>query len=206
MVNIFKGLYISCDIPMAQFIINMNAALPQTQKFILHVLDDTHLFVRSDMAEGSRPVGTHAQPESSHARISQIPMPPQIHDEAADDDDDVIISSAREFEQARRKKNRRRNHRRTLNSEGQSTKSSPNNLSKRIRGPSNLEIENAWSAPQKKLEFTCPVCLGPIVQEMSTKCGHVFCKDCITQSTATQVKFKDYSIPIGTWSKFHLEV
>ena len=44
--------------------------------------------------EGSRPVGTHAQPESSHARISQIPMPPQIHDE-----DDVIISSAREFEQ-----------------------------------------------------------------------------------------------------------
>ena len=49
--------------------------------------------------EGSRPVGTHAQPESSHARISQIPMPPQIHDEAADDDDDVIISSAREFEQ-----------------------------------------------------------------------------------------------------------
>lgn len=48
--------------------------------------------------EGSRPVGTHAQPESSHARISQIPMPPQIHDEAADDDD-VIISSAREFEQ-----------------------------------------------------------------------------------------------------------
>lgn len=39
---------------MAQFIINMNAALPQTQKFILHVLDDTHLFVRSDMAGSIR--------------------------------------------------------------------------------------------------------------------------------------------------------
>ncbi|KAG8382352.1 hypothetical protein BUALT_Bualt05G0068400 [Buddleja alternifolia] len=50
MVNAIKGLYISCDIPMAQFIINMNAQLPQSQKFIIHVLDNTHLFVRSDMA------------------------------------------------------------------------------------------------------------------------------------------------------------
>ncbi|XP_075488825.1 general transcription and DNA repair factor IIH subunit TFB5 [Primulina tabacum] len=50
MVNAIKGLYISCDIPMAQFIINMNASLPQSQKFIIHVLDNTHLFVRSDMA------------------------------------------------------------------------------------------------------------------------------------------------------------
>ncbi|KAH0661312.1 hypothetical protein KY284_026243 [Solanum tuberosum] len=35
---------------MDQFIINMNASLPQSQKFIIHVLDNTHLFVRSDMA------------------------------------------------------------------------------------------------------------------------------------------------------------
>ncbi|EYU21720.1 hypothetical protein ABFS83_01G083400 [Erythranthe nasuta] len=47
--NPVKGLYISCDIPMTQFIINMNASLPQSQKFIIHVLDNTHLFVRSDM-------------------------------------------------------------------------------------------------------------------------------------------------------------
>ncbi|MCD7446960.1 TFIIH complex subunit tfb5 [Datura stramonium] len=50
MVNAIKGLFLSCDIPMAQFIINMNATLPQSQKFIIHVLDNTHLFVRSDMA------------------------------------------------------------------------------------------------------------------------------------------------------------
>ncbi|KAK4435154.1 General transcription and DNA repair factor IIH subunit TFB5 [Sesamum alatum] len=50
MVNAIKGLYISCDVPMAQFIINMNAALPQSQKFIIHVLDNTHIFVRSDVA------------------------------------------------------------------------------------------------------------------------------------------------------------
>ncbi|XP_059289631.1 general transcription and DNA repair factor IIH subunit TFB5-like [Lycium ferocissimum] len=50
MVNAIKGLYISCDVPTAQFIINMNAALPQSQKFIIQVLDNTHLFVRSDVA------------------------------------------------------------------------------------------------------------------------------------------------------------
>nr|XP_016449213.1 PREDICTED: RNA polymerase II transcription factor B subunit 5-like [Nicotiana tabacum] len=50
MVKASKGLFISCDVPMAQFIINVNAALPQSQKFILHVLDNTHLFVQSDVA------------------------------------------------------------------------------------------------------------------------------------------------------------
>ncbi|KAM7459359.1 hypothetical protein LguiA_036353 [Lonicera macranthoides] len=50
MVNAIKGLFITCDIPMAQFIINMNGALPQSQKFIIQVLDSTHLFVRSDVA------------------------------------------------------------------------------------------------------------------------------------------------------------
>ncbi|GER49098.1 F-box/RNI-like superfamily protein [Striga asiatica] len=50
MVNAIKGLYIACDIPMAQFIINMNAALPQSQKFIIHVLDTTRIIVRTDMA------------------------------------------------------------------------------------------------------------------------------------------------------------
>lgn len=34
---------------MAQFIINMNAALPPQQKFIIHVLDNTTLFVRPDV-------------------------------------------------------------------------------------------------------------------------------------------------------------
>lgn len=149
---------------------------------------------------GSSPVGTNVQRESSmspHASAphgsqvgssvpSRISILPLIDQGAADDD--VIMSSASEFEQARRKNNLRRKRRRTLDSEGQSTGSSPKNLSKHKRGPSNLEIENAWSAQQKKLEFTCPVCLGPIVQEMSTKCGHVFCKECITQSIATQGK------------------
>ncbi|XP_065858045.1 general transcription and DNA repair factor IIH subunit TFB5 [Euphorbia lathyris] len=51
MVNATKGLFISCDIPMAQFIINMNASLPASQKFIIHVLDGTHLFVQPHVSE-----------------------------------------------------------------------------------------------------------------------------------------------------------
>jgi len=36
---------------MAQFIINFNASLPASQKFIIHVLDNTHLFVQPHMAD-----------------------------------------------------------------------------------------------------------------------------------------------------------
>ncbi|KAL6007981.1 TFIIH complex subunit tfb5 [Asimina triloba] len=39
------------DIPMAQFIINMDAAMPASQKFIIRVLDSTHLFVQPYVAE-----------------------------------------------------------------------------------------------------------------------------------------------------------
>lgn len=34
------------DIPMAQYIINMNASLPASDKFIIHILDNTHMFVQ----------------------------------------------------------------------------------------------------------------------------------------------------------------
>ncbi|RWR89302.1 RNA polymerase II transcription factor B subunit 5 [Cinnamomum micranthum f. kanehirae] len=51
MVNAIKGLFISCDIPMAQFIVNLNASLPASQKFIVHMLDNTHMFVQPHVAE-----------------------------------------------------------------------------------------------------------------------------------------------------------
>ncbi|KAL4186911.1 hypothetical protein AMTRI_Chr09g36530 [Amborella trichopoda] len=34
------------DVPMAQFIVSLNASLPASQKFIIHMLDSTHLFVQ----------------------------------------------------------------------------------------------------------------------------------------------------------------
>lgn len=36
---------------MAQFIINYNASLPESQKFILRTLDGTHMFVQPHVAE-----------------------------------------------------------------------------------------------------------------------------------------------------------
>ncbi|KAF1891475.1 hypothetical protein Lal_00012363 [Lupinus albus] len=44
MVNSTKGVFISCDIPMAQYIINMNASLRASDEFIIHKLDSTHIF------------------------------------------------------------------------------------------------------------------------------------------------------------------
>ncbi|KAG0474699.1 hypothetical protein HPP92_014385 [Vanilla planifolia] len=51
MVNAIKGLFISCDIPMAQFIVNLNASLPASQRFIVHMLDNTHMFVQPHVAD-----------------------------------------------------------------------------------------------------------------------------------------------------------
>ncbi|KAG9155504.1 hypothetical protein Leryth_009929 [Lithospermum erythrorhizon] len=58
-----KGLFVSCDVPMAQFIINLNATLPHNQKFIIHVLDSTHLFIKPDMAGTIRTADKFQDPE-----------------------------------------------------------------------------------------------------------------------------------------------
>uniref|UniRef100_A0A0D9X0N0 Uncharacterized protein n=1 Tax=Leersia perrieri TaxID=77586 RepID=A0A0D9X0N0_9ORYZ len=51
MVNAIKGLFISCDVPMAQFIVNLNASMPASEKFIVHMLDPTHMFVQPHVVE-----------------------------------------------------------------------------------------------------------------------------------------------------------
>ncbi|XP_062074134.1 general transcription and DNA repair factor IIH subunit TFB5 [Humulus lupulus] len=68
MVNATKGLFITCDIPMAQFIINMNAALPASQKFIIHVLDNAHLFVQPHAAEMIRSAIAEFRDQNSYEK------------------------------------------------------------------------------------------------------------------------------------------
>ncbi|ESQ38183.1 hypothetical protein EUTSA_v10029420mg [Eutrema salsugineum] len=48
MVNSIKGIFISCDVPMAQFIAHLNNSLPSSQRFIIQVLklDTTCMFVK----------------------------------------------------------------------------------------------------------------------------------------------------------------
>ncbi|KAK6141841.1 hypothetical protein DH2020_024413 [Rehmannia glutinosa] len=42
--------------------------------------------------------------------------------------------------------------------------------------------------PPKEPTFSCPVCMGALVEETSTKCGHIFCKACIKAAIAAQTK------------------
>ncbi|KDP25584.1 hypothetical protein JCGZ_20740 [Jatropha curcas] len=68
MVNATKGLFVSCDIPMAQFIINMNASLPASQKFIIHILDNTRLFVQPHAAEMIRSAISEFRDQNSYEK------------------------------------------------------------------------------------------------------------------------------------------
>lgn len=43
-------------------------------------------------------------------------------------------------------------------------------------------------SPPKEPTFTCPICMGPLVEEMSTRCGHIFCKTCIKTAMRAQSK------------------
>ncbi|XP_024525933.1 general transcription and DNA repair factor IIH subunit TFB5-like [Selaginella moellendorffii] len=51
MVQAIKGVLVSCDIPMAQFVIHMNDQLPAAQQFIIYVLDDTNIFVQPNVVD-----------------------------------------------------------------------------------------------------------------------------------------------------------
>lgn len=42
--------------------------------------------------------------------------------------------------------------------------------------------------PPETPAFSCPICLGPLSEETSTKCGHIFCKMCIEASIKVQHK------------------
>ncbi|XP_059660146.1 uncharacterized protein LOC132306669 isoform X1 [Cornus florida] len=125
-------------------------------------------------------------------------------------DDDVLISSPRSFEEA--KNNSTRNRGRTVVVDVDSGELTPSgrNLRRRVssnqtiincelyvnlEGSNNSKRENVQTmvpppppSPPKEPTFSCPVCMGPLVEEMSTKCGHIFCKACIKTAVATQSK------------------
>ncbi|CAJ2679587.1 E3 ubiquitin-protein ligase RNF4 isoform X2 [Trifolium pratense] len=122
-------------------------------------------------------------------------------------DDDVIESSPRAFAEA--KNNSRRNRGRTIVDVDleEQTRVSNNNRYKRRREPPNqtiincdlyINLEGSSSStmetvkkppePPKEPVFSCPICMGPLVEEMSTRCGHIFCKACIKAAISAQAK------------------
>ncbi|XP_012085071.1 E3 ubiquitin-protein ligase RNF4 isoform X2 [Jatropha curcas] len=92
---------------------------------------------------------------------------------------------------------------------GRTTRLTYNNPNKRRRSPSNhavincehyVNLESSGSSmrdnaqqlqpppPPKEPTFNCPICMGPFVEETSTKCGHIFCKACIRAAIGVQSK------------------
>ncbi|KAK1353054.1 E3 ubiquitin-protein ligase RNF4 [Heracleum sosnowskyi] len=159
--------------------------------------------IATDAAESH--VGPSAQQRSSIT-------PPPIDLEALDDD--VIISSPRAFAEAKNKAGRPRGRAIRVDvdlsiSDGPSSRAA---RSKRGRGSTNQTIfdgnlfinlegngnsmrDNVASVspvvpppppPPKELVFTCPICMSSIVEEMTTKCGHIFCKNCIKAALAVR--------------------
>ncbi|XP_022758714.1 E3 ubiquitin-protein ligase RNF4-like [Durio zibethinus] len=146
-----------------------------------------------------------AGPEEVSSQPVQPAPPATIDVEAIDDD--VIESSARAFAEA--KKNSRRIYGRTVVDvdSGRLARSTNNNQNKRRRLPPSPTVINCdhyinlESTPQSIVEetikpqpppkeptFNCPICMGSLTEEMSTRCGHIFCKACIKAAIAAQGK------------------
>ncbi|KAE8685844.1 cell division control protein 45-like protein [Hibiscus syriacus] len=148
--------------------------------------------------------GTSQQPHLEEETSHPIePVPPDAIDVEAIEDD-VIESSATAFAEA---KNNLRSSRRTVVDvdSGQLAWSTTNYRNKRRRFlPSQTVINcdhyiNLESTPQSivkeivKLQppprepsFSCPICMNSFTEEMSTRCGHIFCKACIKAALAVQ--------------------
>ncbi|CAL5388048.1 unnamed protein product [Camellia sinensis] len=162
--------------------------------------------------------GTSAHANSQDMEPGQQggPVPPAPID-VDDLDDDVVISTSRAFAEAKNNSRRNRGSTIVVDvdsaysiAEERMSRVASNTRNKRRRvntnqtiincdlyinleGTSNSMKENVQCVkpsppPPKEPTFNCPVCMGPLVEEMSTKCGHIFCKTCIKAAIAAQGK------------------
>ncbi|KAL5192936.1 E3 ubiquitin-protein ligase COP1 [Glycine soja] len=42
--------------------------------------------------------------------------------------------------------------------------------------------------PKEQPVFNCPICMSALEEETSTRCGHIFCKNCIRAALSAQAK------------------
>lgn len=153
--------------------------------------------------QGLEGISTHTRSQDRLEGTSMLDAPIDLE---AYDDDDVIISSPRAFAEA--KNNSRKNRglpvvvdvdaeERSPQSNQTSCLSNQTNVNSGIyvnlEDSNNLMPKRGRSRtlplpPPKEPIFNCPICMGPFVEEMSTKCGHIFCKVCIRNAIAAQNK------------------
>ncbi|KAL8529178.1 hypothetical protein ACS0TY_006580 [Phlomoides rotata] len=150
--------------------------------------------------------------EMQAAQVGGSTLPPPIDVDEEVLDDDIMISSPRAFEEA--SKNARRNRRRPAPgvvdvdsgpSRNRRRRTTPFQTIINCETYINLEGESnstgkvvpsavapppppAPPSPPKAPVFSCPVCMSQLVEETSTKCGHIFCKQCIKAAIAAQTK------------------
>ncbi|CAH8388022.1 unnamed protein product [Eruca vesicaria subsp. sativa] len=133
--------------------------------------------------------------------VPSHPAPAMIDVDAIEDD--VVESSASAFAEARSKSSDARRRRLMVDVEsGDTTRLSAN---KRRRVPLNQAVidcehvpivvelnisPSVYTAPPplEEPKFSCPICMCPFTEEMSTKCGHIFCKGCIKMAISKQGK------------------
>lgn len=131
-------------------------------------------------------------------RVPQIvPGPPMIDIDATedDDDDDVVESTASAFAQAKNKSRSARRGSVVVDVEsGGSARLSKNRTRPRSdqanadsAGRSKSRKSKA-AAPVVEPKFNCPICMCPFTEEVSTKCGHIFCKGCVKNAISLQAK------------------
>ncbi|KAE8730584.1 putative glutaredoxin-C14-like [Hibiscus syriacus] len=146
---------------------------------------------------------------SQQARLEEVtchPIEPEPFDtiDVEAIEDDIIESSATAFAEA--KNNSRRSRRTVVDVDsGQPARSTTNNRNKRRRLPPSqtvincdhyINLENTPQSIVKEIikpqplprepTFNCPICMGLFTEEMSTRCGHIFCKACIKAALAVQ--------------------
>lgn len=162
--------------------------------------------------QGTQDVGQACGGSGSGGEGSGSHMPAAIDLEAIDDE--VVISSPSQFAEARKKSRRNNNQERVF--QGASvediTRLTLNSYTRRRIPPNRTVIDceqyiNLESGCNTTIEvlqeqvkspapppppveptFTCPICMCTLVEEASTKCGHIFCTKCIKAAIAAQNK------------------
>ncbi|KAM7264661.1 hypothetical protein ACFE04_002344 [Oxalis oulophora] len=127
---------------------------------------------------------------SAHHEILPVPPPIVVDVEVLDDDDDdVVESSPRAFAEAKSKSRRKRRAVVVDLDTGHNDMLAHNILSSCLTAAherENVPKPPSPPPPPKEPTFSCPICMSQLTEEMSTRCGHIFCKKCI--KTALGVK------------------
>ncbi|XP_010547106.1 PREDICTED: E3 ubiquitin-protein ligase RNF4 isoform X3 [Tarenaya hassleriana] len=112
-----------------------------------------------------------------------VSAPPTIDLDAIDDD--VVLSSASAFAEAKNKSTGARRRPVMVDVDSGHTSRIPASISNKRRKE---ESVSKPPPPREEPKFTCPICMSPFTQETSTKCGHIFCSECIKMAISSQGK------------------